>query len=577
MFNKNDPLIGAVTKIMEQNETHRQVERKLCEELGIFSRDALPHEHRANYDALLEQRLSEAGKVLPDLTQKKMEVKPSKEYAQRMNADKDKKKSSENERARAAGLFKGTKKSMKEALHPIDEVSKKTAIKTYIKRQSRADDFYSDTKDQEKANKTLSRIDKKFGSKTTKDAERGVEIDKKGRKGQVGGFDYLDIKQDVYSNFSKPDSKKGSKQRLDYMKLNKGRFVKEDTEQLDEAAKSKAQQRIMGMALAMRRGESDRGSREVARIATDMPEKELEKFAKTKHKGLPEKKNKIDESKKDDDSSTILRAIVAKHKLKDIKKSGVYKRPELLDKLKKRVEAGKNIKESEFSLDDVMEEIARNLGEEKMKKIEEQEPSQPASTVATSADRDAFRARTGSTVNSTTGQTQASQPASTVATSADRDAFRARTGSTVGAQTTRSAADDRDNAEKAAQATQRQAPTPASTPEAPKPKFGAAFAAARKAGQTEFEFGGKKFNTSQRGETRAQTQSALARNRAQSSSVPTPPPRPAAATPGSPPRPSSAPTSNVPMPPRRPSSGQQARGGMMAESLENTIRNIIKD
>ena len=47
----------------------------------------------------------------------------------------------------------------------------------------------------------------------------------------------------------------------------------------------------------------------------------------------------------DDKASVALRATVAKHKLKDIAKSGVYKRPELINKLKKRVDAGKSIKE----------------------------------------------------------------------------------------------------------------------------------------------------------------------------------------------------------------------------------------
>jgi hypothetical protein len=185
MYNKNDPLVNSVKAIMEQNEHRRRVEAKLCEELGIYSRKQLPHEHQANYDALLKQRLDEetdkqymlrhmpgeprkkaaklspkdeqdpnvpnslaayrrkrheaatknlrkeeaeqieeAGRVLPDLTQKETEAKPSKEYAQRMKDDKDKKKSNENERARAAGLFKGYKKPVKEELvgnqHKID-------------------------------------------------------------------------------------------------------------------------------------------------------------------------------------------------------------------------------------------------------------------------------------------------------------------------------------------------------------------------------------------------------------------------------------------------------------------------
>lgn len=61
MFNnRKDPLIDSVKKVMAENETRRQAEFDLNEELGIASKRALPHEHHANYDALLEQRIAEA-------------------------------------------------------------------------------------------------------------------------------------------------------------------------------------------------------------------------------------------------------------------------------------------------------------------------------------------------------------------------------------------------------------------------------------------------------------------------------------------------------------------------------------
>lgn len=61
MFNnKKDPLIDSVKKVMEENELRRQAELDLNEELGIASKRALPHEHHANYDALLEQKIAEA-------------------------------------------------------------------------------------------------------------------------------------------------------------------------------------------------------------------------------------------------------------------------------------------------------------------------------------------------------------------------------------------------------------------------------------------------------------------------------------------------------------------------------------
>ena len=56
-------------------------------------------------------------------------------------------------------------------------------------------------------------------------------------------------------------------------------------------AKSKAQQRLFGMALAVRRGEMKRKDawKEVLDIVdSDMTDKEIEDFASTKHKNLKE-------------------------------------------------------------------------------------------------------------------------------------------------------------------------------------------------------------------------------------------------------------------------------------------------
>ncbi len=59
-----------------------------------------------------------------------------------------------------------------------------------------------------------------------------------------------------------------------------------DGEILTEKAKSKAQQRFMGMVYAAKKGEPP-ASPEVAKAAAGMSKKEAKKFAKTKHEGLP--------------------------------------------------------------------------------------------------------------------------------------------------------------------------------------------------------------------------------------------------------------------------------------------------
>lgn len=61
--------------------------------------------------------------------------------------------------------------------------------------------------------------------------------------------------------------------------------------QLQEKAASQQQQKLMGLALAYKRGEvpEDEVSATVKGLADRMSEKDLEDFASTKHKGLPKK------------------------------------------------------------------------------------------------------------------------------------------------------------------------------------------------------------------------------------------------------------------------------------------------
>lgn len=65
-------------------------------------------------------------------------------------------------------------------------------------------------------------------------------------------------------------------------------------EEIDEKSVSKSQQRLMGQALAVKRGEIKKkdASKKAKDLAKSMSEKELEDFAKTKHKGLPTKVKK---------------------------------------------------------------------------------------------------------------------------------------------------------------------------------------------------------------------------------------------------------------------------------------------
>ena len=84
-------------------------------------------------------------------------------------------------------------------------------------------------------------------------------------------------------------------------------------EQLQEKAKSKAQQRFMGLVRrAQKTGEAS--SPEVAKAASSMSKSDVKDYASTKHKGLPEKK-RVEEGNKSGDSS--LRDWFSKSKSSD--------------------------------------------------------------------------------------------------------------------------------------------------------------------------------------------------------------------------------------------------------------------
>jgi hypothetical protein len=61
---------------------------------------------------------------------------------------------------------------------------------------------------------------------------------------------------------------------------------------LQEKAESEQQQKLFGLALSVKRGKTPRSevSDEVLKIVDTMSEKEIRKFAKTKHEGIPQKK-----------------------------------------------------------------------------------------------------------------------------------------------------------------------------------------------------------------------------------------------------------------------------------------------
>lgn len=78
---------------------------------------------------------------------------------------------------------------------------------------------------------------------------------------------------------------------------------------ITEKSVSKQQQKIMGLALSVKKGDTPKSkvSKSVQKMAKEMSKKELEDFASTKHKGLPITVNEKNEVEKLEES--ILRII----------------------------------------------------------------------------------------------------------------------------------------------------------------------------------------------------------------------------------------------------------------------------
>jgi len=129
-------------------------------------------------------------------------------------------------------------------------------------------------------------------------------------------------------------------------------------EVLTEKAKSKAQQRFMGMVYAAKQGKKPM-SPEVASAAKGMTKKDAKKYAKTKHKGLPEK---VTEEMVDRDTrADQTYREVLKNKLRSLgdKNPMLIVPPEEMETIYKKLSTSDMIKKKK--MDDKMCE-ARALG-----------------------------------------------------------------------------------------------------------------------------------------------------------------------------------------------------------------------
>jgi len=102
----------------------------------------------------------------------------------------------------------------------------------------------------------------------------------------------------------------------------------DEEEPIAEKAVSKQQQKFMGMAHAMQKGEKVKGaSKELKKVASTMKPKDVEDFAKTKHKGLPDKaksKKKEEDVEESTTSGSVATSSAAKSGGAGMVGKGIY-------------------------------------------------------------------------------------------------------------------------------------------------------------------------------------------------------------------------------------------------------------
>ena len=98
---------------------------------------------------------------------------------------------------------------------------------------------------------------------------------------------------------------------------------KEDYENIEEKAVSKAQQRFFGMVRAAKKGKWKTPRLRFPKLAASMSKSDVKDFAKTKHAKLPEKKETKEETSLVDDIVENLRAQRLKRQAETRDKKGI--------------------------------------------------------------------------------------------------------------------------------------------------------------------------------------------------------------------------------------------------------------
>jgi hypothetical protein len=168
---------------------------------------------------------------------------------------------------------------MRQMLALLDEAAKMADIKGKKHTGKYGKEYDTDEEGDEKSKAKAEPAEKKGRGRPKKDSN--VEAGK--YKGADDAAKHI-IGGKATSGKSKLPSKKHTLK--DWVEYTEQTLV--ESEQIEEKAVSKAQQKFMGMVHAAQKGKKP-ASKEVAKVAKNMGKKDAKDFASTKHKGLPEK------------------------------------------------------------------------------------------------------------------------------------------------------------------------------------------------------------------------------------------------------------------------------------------------
>lgn len=592
MFKKNDPLVGAVEKVMKENQIRRNVEAQLNESLGITSKRGLPHQYHAEYDRQLAeavaQALAEDDMDLFDDDDKKKSKKKEKTYTLRhktsgkeivQNSPKHKTAPDEWKLVKEddMSLFDDDdkKKSEKKKTYTLrHKTSGKEIVMNTPKHPNNPDEWKLVKEESEKEEadekKAINKLGSKIDALVKSDKKVHKELDEANTPDQARAkFNkYNDKELDYMIKRSRGQTKPGDAHKAkragqardaayDIMVKDNAKNMKEE-EQLDEISKK-----------ALGNNRVDGQDFKILRLKKKLSEDSLnEKSVRSTYKYLDQAKaDKADA----EDEREYFKSFGDNT---DDEDKRIKRRAAGIKLARKKIEGTAKVKakfEEQITLKSVLAEIESNLGEGFVDSVRKvfSAPKEPLKDLSGDiagggavGGKPAPETSAPVATNGPTGNTpERNQPNKITQTSPnvaddntkmtvttpEKNQPTKQLGSTpvVSADlkkgTAAPAPTARDSNTRDATGTTGGNAAPAARSAAPTSNklspFGNAFAQARKSGQNEFEFNGKRYNTAQKGETRAQTQAALATNRARVAGAP----------------------------------------GRLSESLMHTIRKVIKD